>query len=124
MAVTYLDVEVANPAAPERTERIECLVDSGATASLVSSSVLEGLGLTPLSEQTFLLANGDRIVRKKGYAMFKYAGKVGVSDVIFGEPGDATLLGALTLESLGLILDPIRRELLPMPMLLAQVAWR
>lgn len=124
MAVTYLDVEVANPTAPERTERIEFLVDSGATASLVSSSVLERLGLRPLSEQTFFLANGDRIVRKKGYAMFKYAEKVGVSDVIFGEPGDATLLGALTLESLGLILDPIRRELLPMPMLLARVAWR
>lgn len=124
MAVTYLDVEVANPTAPERTERIEFLVDSGATASLVSSSVLERLGLRPLSEQTFFLANGDRIVRKKGYAMFKYAEKVGVSDVIFGEPGDATLLGALTLESLGSILDPIRRELLPMPMLLARVAWR
>jgi hypothetical protein len=39
--------------------------------------------------------------------------------VIFGEKGDATLLGALTLEALGLALDPIRRELKPLPMMLA-----
>ncbi len=33
-----------------------------------------------------------------------------------GEPGDAALLGVVTLEELGLILDPMRRELRPMPM--------
>jgi len=38
--------------------------------------------------------------------------------VIFGEKGDATLLGALTLEALGLSLDPIRRELKPMTLVL------
>jgi hypothetical protein len=31
--------------------------------------------------------------------------------VIFGEPGDSTLLGALTLEALGLVLDPLKRDL-------------
>ena len=50
--------------------------------------------------------------------MFKYAAKVGVADVIFGEPGDAQLLGALTLEALGLVLDPLRRELKLLPMVL------
>jgi hypothetical protein len=48
----------------------------------------------------------------------KYAGKVGGADVIFGEPGDSQLLGALTLEALGLMLDPLRRELKPLPMIL------
>ncbi len=43
----------------------------------------------------------------------------GAAPVIFGEPGDATLLGTVTLESLGLILDPIRRELRPLPMIVA-----
>ena len=33
--------------------------------------------------------------------------------------GDSVLLGALTLESLGLALDPLRRELKALPMLLA-----
>ena len=39
--------------------------------------------------------------------------------MIFAEPGDATLLGAVTLESLGLALDAIRRDLLPLPMIVA-----
>jgi hypothetical protein len=40
-----------------------------------------------------------------------------LADVIFGEPDDNVLLGAFTLESLGLVLDPLRRELKPLPMM-------
>jgi hypothetical protein len=42
-----------------------------------------------------------------------------MAPVIFGEKGDSTLLGIVTLEALGVILDPIRRELRPLPMILA-----
>jgi hypothetical protein len=35
---------------------------------------------------------------------------------VHGAPGDASLLGAVTLEELGLMLDPLRRELRPLPM--------
>jgi hypothetical protein len=44
---------------------------------------------------------------------------VGGADVIFGEKGDSTLLGAMSLEALGLALDPLKRELRPLPMILA-----
>jgi hypothetical protein len=40
--------------------------------------------------------------------------------VIFGEEGDEPLLGATTLESLGLVFDPFKRRLLPMRMLIAR----
>ena len=46
-------------------------------------------------------------------------GHQGAAPVIFGETGDSTLLGAVTLEALGVILDPIKRELRPLPMILA-----
>jgi hypothetical protein len=39
--------------------------------------------------------------------------------VIFGEPGDSSLFGAIALEALGLTLDPLRRELKPIRMMLA-----
>jgi hypothetical protein len=42
----------------------------------------------------------------------------GASPVIFGEKGDSTLLGMVSLEALGYILDPLRRELRPLPMVL------
>jgi hypothetical protein len=38
--------------------------------------------------------------------------------VILGEPGDEPLLGAVTLEILGLVLNPFKRTLQPMRMLL------
>lgn len=58
-------------------------------------------------------------MRRKGGALFKYGDRIGVADVIFGEEGDSMLLGAFTLEALGLSLDPLRRELKPLPMILA-----
>jgi hypothetical protein len=64
------------------------------------------------------VADGRKIVRQRGYALFRLDERVGVADVVFGEEGDSVLLGAFTLESLGLALDPLRRELTPLPMLM------
>jgi predicted aspartyl protease len=118
MGVTTLLIEVANPAKPSVTERVEFTVDSGAVYSVVPAPVLRKLGIRPIKRETFRLANGSTIVRRKGGAFFKFRDYVGVADVIFGEKGDATLLGALSLEALGLSLDPIRRELKPMQLVL------
>lgn len=41
-----------------------------------------------------------------------------MAPVIIGEEGDEPVLGATTLESLGLILNPFKRELYPMRMLM------
>jgi clan AA aspartic protease len=119
MWLTVLEIEVGNPSNPEIKEKIEFLIDSGAIYSVVPAPVLERLGIRPLAEQEFRLANGTKIVRKKGGALFKYGDRIGVADVIFGEEGDSVLLGAFTLEALGLSLDPLRRELKPLPMILA-----
>jgi clan AA aspartic protease len=121
MGLTFLRVEVGNPANPEMRETVEFLVDSGAIYSVVPSAVLDHLGIKSLTEQEFHLANGTTIIRRKGGALFKYGERIGVADVIFGEDGDSVLLGAFTLEALGLVLDPLRRELKPLPMVLALV---
>ena len=118
MGLAYLEIDVGNPADPDTTERVQFLIDSGAVYSVVPTPVLEGLGIRPLSEQKFRLANGTTMTRKRGIALFRYEERVGGSDVIFGEEGDSNLLGATTLESLGLILDPLKRELRPLPMVL------
>ena len=119
MGLTYLHLQVASVADPEVTETLDFLIDSGAIYSVVPTPVLERLGIQPLAEQQFRLANGDLITRKKGVGLFRYGERVGGADVIFGEEGDAVLLGCLTLEALGLALDPLRRELRELPMMLA-----
>ncbi len=118
MGITYLDVELGNPADTSKTLTVEFMVDSGAIYTVAPATVLDELGIKPISEEKFWLANGEKIIRKRGGAFFKYGDKVGVADVIFGEEGDSNLLGATTLESLGLALDPFRRELKPLPMII------
>jgi clan AA aspartic protease len=122
MGLIFLELEVGNPANPQKTQSLAFLVDSGTIYSVIPTPVLKKLGIKPLAKEEFILANGEKIVRKKGVALFKYAGKVGGADVIFGEEGDSTLLGAFTLEALGLMLDPLRRELKPLPMMLARLS--
>ena len=122
MGLTVLTVEVGNPANPKVTEEVELLVDSGAVYSVIPTPILERLGIQPLAEQEFRLANGAKIARKKGIALFRYGERVGGADVVFGEEGDSTLLGAFTLEALGLVLDPLKRELRPLPMLLVALS--
>lgn len=119
MGLTVLEIDVGNPADPDVTEEVEFLIDSGAIYSVVPTAILKRLGIKPLTKETFRLADGSKIVRKKGGALFKRGDRLGVADVIFGEKGDSVLLGALTLEALGLSLDPLRRELKELPMILA-----
>ena len=104
---------------PPRDRKGLILIDSGAIYSVVPTPILERLGIQPLTAQEFRLADGTKITRKKGIALFKYGDRIGGPDVIFGEEGDSVLLGAFTLEALGLSLDPLRRDLKLLPMILA-----
>jgi len=119
MGITSVTIDVANPATPRAGEPVDFLVDSGAVYSVVQSRVLERLGIARIGREEYRLANGEKIHRDKGIAAFQYGERIGGADVIFGEEGDMDLVGATTLESLGLSFDPLRRELKPLPMLLA-----
>lgn len=117
MSITYLDIVFKNPQDPKKLTKGHFLVDSGAVYSVVPALVLKKMGVKPTYSQKFSLANGEVVEKKVGNALFEYRGKVGASPVVFGEK-NIFLLGAVTLESLGVILDPINRELRPLPMLL------
>lgn len=118
MGLTFISVKVANPAVPSKSITEKFSVDSGAVYSVVPRKHLEKIGIQPHSKRTFILANGESVEREIGSAIFEYQGNRGDSLVIFGEDGDSLLLGATTLEGFGLILDPFRRELKPLPMAL------
>jgi predicted aspartyl protease len=93
-------------------------VDSGAAYSVVPAAVLKRLGIRPTSKRTFILADGSSLERRMGNALFRFNGNEGASPVIFGQKDDSTLLGVVSLEAVGLILDPLKRELRPLPMVL------
>jgi hypothetical protein len=107
------------PGEPEENE--EAQLACRLWRHLLGSS--EGCPAPTWSEATFdqdlySRGSGSEISRKIGDATFKLNGHQGASPVIFGEKGDSALLGTVSLEALGLLLDPIRRELRPLPMVL------
>lgn len=121
MGITNLEVTIQNPASPKKSTKHKLLVDSGTAYSVVPAKVLKKLGIIPTSKRSLILANGETVEWQVGNALFHYQNEIGASPVIFGDKEDIYLLGVVTLESLGLILDPIRRELKPLPMLLMTV---
>jgi clan AA aspartic protease len=117
MAITFVKVKVSNPAKRKKSATHEFLVDSGAIYSVLPAKDLKALGIKPESTEEFLLANGETIQKRVGNALFEFEGKVRAAPIIFGDEG-VYLLGATTLEALGLILDPINRVLKALPMVL------
>lgn len=119
MGLTHIKLNIANPARPKRAVELNFLVDSGAVYSVVPSPLLRKLGVRSHSKRTFTLADGTEITRKMGDVLFRLDGRQGAAPVIFGEREDSVLLGVISLEALGMMLDPLKRELRPLPMLLA-----
>lgn len=117
MSITYLDIKVKNPQNPKKETTGHFLVDSGAVFSVMPGSILKKIGIKPTGKQRFSLANGEVIEKEVGNGLFEYRGNLRSSPVVFGSE-NIFLLGAVTLESLGVILDPINRELKPLPMLM------
>ncbi len=121
MGLTYIQATIVNPAKPRRSARVKFLVDSGALYSVVPGSLLRKLGIKPGASKSFILADGTEVKRSIGQALFRLHGDEGASPVIFGEEGDSVLMGSVSLESLGFMLDPLKRQLRPLPMLLASL---
>jgi len=57
------------------------------------------------------LADGKVVKRKIGSALISLKGIELPSPVVLGKENDSKLLGALTLEAMGLALDPFERRL-------------
>ena len=84
----------------------EVLVDTGSELSWVPGDVLERLGIAREKHaRRFQMANGGVLVRAVGYAILHAGGEETIDEVVFGEAGDLTLLGARTLEGLNLRVD-------------------
>ena len=116
MGVTFVEGVVTGPGGKQSTVRF--LVDSGATYSLLPDQAWQAIELEPKRLMTFTLADGTSIERQVSECHLSVAQGEGHTPVILGEPGDEPLLGVVTLEILGLVLNPFNRSLQPMRMLL------
>ena len=121
MEITNAIVKVKEHRKFEKIAEVNFLIHNGAVYSLVPGKVLDALDIEPYREMIFSLADGTTIKRRVCSAYFEFEGEGGPAPVVYGEEGDEPLLGATTLESLGLVLNPFSRTLHPMRMLMAKL---
>ncbi len=92
---------------------IEATVDTGSAYTTLPGSLLRELGVEPFDVRRFVLADGHVVATEIGEARATL-GDTSVTTVIaFGEEGSPPLLGAYTLEGLGLAVDPVLQRLIP-----------
>ncbi len=117
MGTFSVTIEAGDPQG-QRFSPVQALVDTGASYTVLPSSLLHELGVTPHGQRPFLLATGVTVTRNVGRTWVRIDGRVEMTIVVFGDEGTLPLLGAVTLEEFGLGVDPIARKLIPVPGLL------
>ncbi len=117
MGTFKVSIEIGDSTA-QRYERVDALVDTGATYTTVPQDLLRRLGVVPHVRDAFILADGRRIDRDIGRTWVRVDGRTELTLVVFGEPDMQILLGAYTLEGLRLAVDPVVRKLIAVPGLL------
>jgi predicted aspartyl protease len=113
MGVFSVRIRVFSLKDARKSREIVLTVDTGATYPVLPRRLAEELDARPEERRTFTLANGERIERDIGYVGMEYGGRRCPTLVVLGEPGDASLLGAIALEALGYEADPTSKTLRP-----------
>ncbi len=121
MGITYVHARLRRPDGRGPTHNLRFLVDSGAIYSVLPEETWRALRLRPEREVEFTLADGTPIKRSVSECRFEIRGAAATSPVVLGEEHDGALLGAVTLETLGFMLNPLTREILPMRMVLSHL---
>ena len=90
---------------------VELIVDTGSIFTWINRDTLESIGIKPRRVRQFRTIDGRVITRSVGLATIRYEDYEGDVEVVFGEPGDAEVLGVTALETLGLEVDPVSGKL-------------
>ena len=98
---------------------MEALVDTGAAYSVVPRAVLESLGCRPVRTQRVVLADARTEAWSVTQIDVECEGRRTTTPILIGPAAGPVLLGATTLEELGLGIDPLNRGLAPVDLYLA-----
>jgi predicted aspartyl protease len=108
MSLFHVNAVARNPKDEAReTPPLRALVDSGAELTWLPGDVLRQAGIAARRQRRFVTATGETVTRDVGYAILAAEGFETNDEVVFGEPGDAVLLGVRTIEGFGVSVDYI-----------------
>lgn len=123
MGLTYVDVVIRNPADMTREWQGKFLVGTGAIESLVPRPILEAIGLEPLTQRTYELADGTEVRMDVAGAAMELLGEFTAGLVIFGDANAEPVLGSTAMDSAGIEFDPKNQRLNKLPFVRLKKTW-
>ena len=120
MGTFTVTIQVGDLAGQQFIE-VEAPVDTGATYTVLPASTLRQLGIEAIERRLFRLADERTIEYPVADARVRLDGGEHITLVVFGPEDAAPLVGAVTLETFGLGVDPVGQRLIPVAALLKQV---
>lgn len=124
MAIFYVQGTLSHARDLRPKWRLRFLVDSGAFFTVVPRDVLSALRVSAIREETVRFADGRKARWKVGEVRLEVNGRSVTTLVLFGRKGTQPLLGAYSLEGLGVSVDSRRRRLVPMPIVIVAASSR
>jgi clan AA aspartic protease len=115
MGLTYVTTRISSLAKNGTAYEAEFLVDTGSIDCLISREHLLAAGIEPEGKAVYELANGETVEYEVGFARVSFLGDETVSKVIFGPSNSEPLLGVVALESVGVVVDPVTKNLKRLP---------
>ena len=112
MGAFNVPIRVASLAG-HRFIEVEALVDTGSTYTAMPQDLLTQLGVDQEENRRFELANNQIVEYPVGQARILLEGREFIALVVFGPEDTTPLLGATTLETFGLGVDPVGPKLVP-----------
>ena len=115
MGLVYQHIRLANAARPELEELdANALVDSGAIDMCIPDLVSKQLRLAKVEERMITLADGrQEVVDYVGPLLVEVFGRRAFTGAMV--TGNRVLLGAIPMESMDVLIDPRRQQLIPNP---------
>jgi len=128
MGLVYADITLVNstdavlakkgviPNEDVRTMEVKALVDSGAITLTISDAIADQLGLDIVDSAEVELADGSHSKRELvGPVTIRFKNRTAVCSALVFPGVNEVLLGAIPLESMDVIIDPLAQQLIVHP---------
>ena len=96
-----------------RFDTLEFLVDTGSTYTWIPKDLVSKLGFKVTGQRRVRLADGREVLRDGVDANIRIDGEIHPNFCLIAGSGDSLLLGAITLETFSLGVDPVNKKLIP-----------
>lgn len=108
MSIFKIPIAVCNPQSAGRmTILLEAVVDTGSELTWLPVERLRSIGVRPGHKQLLPGPHGAPLERHTGYLILHANWRQTTDDVVFAEPGDPIVIGARTMQGLGVAFDDL-----------------